>query len=72
MFNGVFGVLSHPFIARLIGTIRREYLERTLFQTTDDLEARYPVLEITTMGTGLMRGWTDACQNRPVTVLLQH
>ena len=30
--------LSHPFVERLIGTIRREYLDRTLFWTAVDLE----------------------------------
>jgi transposase InsO family protein len=30
--------LSHPFVERLIGTIRREYLDRTLFWSTADLE----------------------------------
>jgi putative transposase len=30
--------LSHPFVERLIGTIRREYLDHTLFWTTVDLE----------------------------------
>ena len=30
--------LSHPFVERLIGTIRREYLDRTLFWATADLE----------------------------------
>jgi transposase InsO family protein len=30
--------LSHPFVERLIGTIRREYLDRTLFWTANDLE----------------------------------
>ena len=30
--------LSHRFVERLIGTIRREYLDRTLFWTTVDLE----------------------------------
>jgi transposase InsO family protein len=30
--------LSHPFVERLIGTVRREYLNRTLFWTTVDLE----------------------------------
>jgi putative transposase len=30
--------LSHPFVERLIGTIRREYLDRILFWTTTDLE----------------------------------
>ena len=29
---------SHPFVERLIGTLRREYLDRTLFWTTADLE----------------------------------
>lgn len=32
--------LSHPFVERLIGTIRREYLDRTLFWTTADLETK--------------------------------
>jgi putative transposase len=32
--------LSHPFIERLIGTLRRECLDRTLFWTTTDLEAK--------------------------------
>ena len=32
--------LSHPFIERLIGTIRREYLDRVLFWTTTDLEMK--------------------------------
>ena len=32
--------LSHPFVERLIGTIRREYLDRTLFWTAGDLETK--------------------------------
>jgi len=32
--------VSHPFVERLIGTIRREYLDRILFWTTADLEAK--------------------------------
>ena len=32
--------LSHPFVERLIGTVRREYLDRTLFWTTADLEKK--------------------------------
>src|SRR6266581_1018327 len=31
---------SHPFVERLIGTIRRECLDQTLFWTTADLEAK--------------------------------
>jgi len=30
--------LSHPFVERVIGTIRRECLDRTLFWTATDLE----------------------------------
>jgi len=32
--------LSHPCVERLIGTIRRECLDRTLFRTTADLETK--------------------------------
>ena len=32
--------LSHPFVERLIGTIRRECLDRTLFWTAADLEGK--------------------------------
>ncbi|MBZ5578502.1 MAG: transposase [Acidobacteriia bacterium] len=32
--------LSHPFVERLIGTIRRELLDRTLFWTAADLETK--------------------------------
>jgi Integrase core domain len=32
--------LSHPFVERLIGTIRREYLDQMLFWTVADLEAK--------------------------------
>ena len=32
--------LSHPFVERLNGTVRREYLNRILFWTTVDLEAK--------------------------------
>ena len=32
--------LSHPFVERLIGTVRREYLDRTLFWTPADLETK--------------------------------
>ena len=32
--------LSHPFVERLIGTIRREYLDRTIFWTKTDLETK--------------------------------
>ena len=32
--------MSHPFVERLIRTIRREYLDRTLFWTAIDLESK--------------------------------
>ena len=32
--------LSHPFVERLIGTIRREYLDQTLLWTAADLEQK--------------------------------
>jgi putative transposase len=32
--------LSHPFVERLIGTIRREYLDQALFWTAADLEEK--------------------------------
>jgi transposase InsO family protein len=32
--------LSHPFVERLVGTLRRECLDRILFRTTADLEAK--------------------------------
>ena len=32
--------LSHPFVEQLIGTIRREYLDRILFWRMADLEAK--------------------------------
>ena len=32
--------LSHPFVERLVGTLRRECLDRALFWTTSDLEAK--------------------------------
>ena len=33
---------EHPFIERLIGTVRRECLDRTLFWTAGDLEVEAP------------------------------
>jgi hypothetical protein len=32
--------LSHPFVERLIGTVRREYLDRILFWNVADLETK--------------------------------
>jgi hypothetical protein len=38
--GAVNGERSHPFIERLIGTIRREWLNRLLFWTAIDLEMK--------------------------------
>ena len=35
--------LSHPFIERLIGTIRRQYLDQTIFWNVSDLERKLEV-----------------------------
>ena len=35
-----YGPWSHPFVERLIGTVRRECLDRTLFWTTTDLQEK--------------------------------
>ena len=32
--------ISHPFVERLIGTVRREYLDHTLFWNAIDLERK--------------------------------
>jgi putative transposase len=32
--------MSHPFVERLIGSIRRELLDHTLFWTASDLESK--------------------------------
>ena len=32
--------LSHPFVERLIGTVRRQFLDRTLFWATTDLQEK--------------------------------
>jgi len=41
--------ISHPFIERLIGTIRWEYLDQTLFWNSNDLEKKLKCLNIITM-----------------------
>ena len=37
--------LSHPFVGRLIGTIRREYLDQTLFWSSADLEEKLRIFQ---------------------------
>ena len=47
--------LSHPFVERLIGTIRREYLDQTLFWTAADLEENSAPCRITSTSTAFIR-----------------
>ena len=56
--------LSHPFVERLIGTIRREYLDRMLFWTTADLETKLLNFQHYLMAIERIRGWKDACLSR--------
>lgn len=36
----VFGPLSHPFVERLIGTMRKEFLDQVLFWNARDLDRK--------------------------------
>jgi hypothetical protein len=48
----------------MIGTVRRERLDRILFWSTADLETKLLNLQLTTMAIERVRGWKDACQSR--------
>jgi hypothetical protein len=54
--------LSHPFVERLIGTIRREYLDQTLFWTAADLENKLRLFRIISIDNVRTRAWEDDCQ----------
>jgi hypothetical protein len=56
--------LSHPFVERLIGTLRREYLDRILFWSTVDLAEKLTAFQHYYNGIERMPDWKDACQNR--------
>jgi len=56
--------LSHHFVERLIGTIRREYLDRILFWTTADLEAKRIDFQYYDNGRRTHAGLEGPCRNR--------
>ncbi len=58
--------LSHPFIARLIWTIRREYLDRMLFWRTADLETKLVDFQHYYNGHRTLAGLEGARQSRLV------
>jgi hypothetical protein len=63
--------LSHPFVERLIGTVRREYLDRTLFGPQSIWKRSYSIFNITITAIERMRGWKDTCQS-PLLTNLYH
>ena len=58
--------VSHPFVERPIGTIRREYLDRVLFWNAVDLRASWANSGITTTGIGsIARSMAQRPRNAP-------
>src|SRR5262245_1239423 len=56
--------MSHPFVERLIGTIRREYLDRICFGRLLIWSRSYRSSRITTIAIELTRRWMEKRQNR--------
>ena len=56
--------LSHPFVERLIGTIRREYLDQTLFWTAADLEENCEHSSTISIDIAGTRAWRAGCQSQ--------
>jgi hypothetical protein len=56
--------LPHSFVERLIGTIRREYLDRTLFWTTAGLETSCSISRHTSMSIARMLGGKAERRNK--------
>jgi hypothetical protein len=50
--------LSHPFVERLIGTMRREFLDHVLFWNARDLERKLAEFKTYTTRLAAMRHWT--------------
>src|SRR4051812_45986274 len=57
--------LSHPFVERLIGTIRREYLDLILFWSTADLETKL-FLKFSIIAIAHTVDWRDVSRSRPL------
>jgi putative transposase len=56
--------LSHQFVERPIGRLRREYLDRTLFWTTVDLDAKLTEFQHYYDGHRTHAGLEGVCPNR--------
>src|SRR6516225_7022222 len=56
--------LSHAFVERLIGTIRREFLDRTLFWTTQIWRRNSLGSNITITDTEPTPAWKEDCPSR--------
>ena len=48
--------LSHPFIERTIGTVRREFLDQTRFWNATDLERKLAGLRTASMNSAYIEG----------------
>jgi putative transposase len=57
--------VSHPFVERLIGTIRREYLDRVFFWNAADLARKLRIQGLLQRVSGPpLARWHDACARR--------
>jgi transposase InsO family protein len=63
---------SHALVERLIGTVRREYLDRTLFGTKAILSGSSRITRLITTNTGVTAGWPEPRRlNAAAQLLLQ-